>query len=165
MRRLIWVFAGQTSLIVGLSCADSNNTVRGGNSFKIVPPFWKRVYPARKEKIPLQKGFGVQKSKQVSTKIVSLVKLTELISSVSLKIGFDYKTLYFLRRKRTKDLCMSVCRSVGRSVFPCVCDCVCEREREVDLEFNGPFNTIKVMSSRSVYLTTLFLGRLCPLSG
>ena len=29
----------------------------------------------------------------------------------------------------------------------------------VGLEFNGPVNTIKVMSSRSVYLTTLFLGR------
>ena len=34
----------------------------------------------------------------------------------------------------------------------------------VDLEFNGPVNTIKVMSSRSVNLTTLFLGRLRPLS-
>ena len=33
------------------------------------------------------------------------------------------------------------------------------------LEFNDPVNTIKVMSSWSVYLTTLFLGRLSPLSG
>ena len=29
---------------------------------------------------------------------------------------------------------------------------------------NGPVNTIKVMSSRSVYLTTLFLGRPSALS-
>ena len=28
----------------------------------------------------------------------------------------------------------------------------------VGLEFNNPVNTIKVMSSQSVYLTTLFLG-------
>ena len=34
----------------------------------------------------------------------------------------------------------------------------------VGSEFNGPVNTIEVMSSGSVYLTTLFLGRLCPLS-
>ena len=27
----------------------------------------------------------------------------------------------------------------------------------VGLEFNGPVNTIKVMASRSVYLTTIFL--------
>ena len=30
------------------------------------------------------------------------------------------------------------------------------------LESNGPVNTMKVMLSRSVYLTTLFLGRLNP---
>ena len=35
----------------------------------------------------------------------------------------------------------------------------------VELEFNGPFNSTKVMLSWSVYLTTLFLGRLSPLSG
>ena len=35
----------------------------------------------------------------------------------------------------------------------------------VGLEFNGPVNTIKVMWSRSVYQTTLFLGRLRPQSG
>ena len=33
------------------------------------------------------------------------------------------------------------------------------------LEINGPTNTIRVISIRSVYLTTLFLGRLIPLSG
>ena len=33
------------------------------------------------------------------------------------------------------------------------------------LEFNGQVNTLMVMSSLSVYLTTLFLGRLSPLSG
>ena len=33
------------------------------------------------------------------------------------------------------------------------------------LEFNDPVNTIKVMLSWSVYLSTLFLGRLSPLSG
>ena len=33
------------------------------------------------------------------------------------------------------------------------------------LEFNSPVNTIKDMSRQSVYLTTLFLGRLSPLSG
>ena len=33
----------------------------------------------------------------------------------------------------------------------------------VGLEFNGPVNTVKVKSSQSVYLTTLFLGRLSPL--
>ena len=31
------------------------------------------------------------------------------------------------------------------------------------LEFNSPFNTIKVMSSQSVYLTTLLLGSLLSL--
>ena len=35
----------------------------------------------------------------------------------------------------------------------------------VVLEFNDPVNTIKVMSSQSVYLTIVFLGRLSPLSG
>ena len=35
---------------------------------------------------------------------------------------------------------------------------------DVFVEFNDPVNTIKIMSSRSVYLTTLFLGRLSPLS-
>ena len=30
----------------------------------------------------------------------------------------------------------------------------------VELEFNGPVNTIEVMWSRSGYLTTLFLGRI-----
>ena len=34
----------------------------------------------------------------------------------------------------------------------------------VGLEFNGPVNTIKVTSSQSVYLTTLFLDILSPLS-
>ena len=34
-----------------------------------------------------------------------------------------------------------------------------------DLEFNDPINTIKVMSSWSIYLTELFLGRLSPLRG
>ena len=34
----------------------------------------------------------------------------------------------------------------------------------VGLEFNGPLNTIRVISSWSVYLTTLFLGRCSPLS-
>ena len=33
-----------------------------------------------------------------------------------------------------------------------------------ELEFYGPINTFKVMSSRSVYLTTLLLGRLSPLN-
>ena len=33
----------------------------------------------------------------------------------------------------------------------------------VSLEFNGPTNTIKVMSSQSVYLTIFFLGRFSPL--
>ena len=33
------------------------------------------------------------------------------------------------------------------------------------LEFNSPVNIIKVMLNRSVYQTTLFLGRLSPLSG
>ena len=33
------------------------------------------------------------------------------------------------------------------------------------LEFNSPVDTVKVMSSESVYLTTLFMGRLCPLNG
>ena len=37
--------------------------------------------------------------------------------------------------------------------------------RLAGLEFNGPVNTIKVMSCQSVYLTTLFLGRLTSLSG
>ena len=35
----------------------------------------------------------------------------------------------------------------------------------VNLEFNGPVYAIKVMSIQSVYLTTLFLCRLSPLSG
>ena len=35
----------------------------------------------------------------------------------------------------------------------------------VELELNGLVNTIKVMSSPSIYLTTLFLGRLSPLRG
>ena len=35
----------------------------------------------------------------------------------------------------------------------------------VGLECNVPFNTIRVTSSRSVYLTTLFLDKLSPLSG
>ena len=35
----------------------------------------------------------------------------------------------------------------------------------VGLEFKSPANTIKVMLSWSLYLTTLFLGRLNPLSG
>ena len=35
----------------------------------------------------------------------------------------------------------------------------------VRLEFNGPVYNIKVMSSPSVYLTTLFLSKLSPLSG
>ena len=35
----------------------------------------------------------------------------------------------------------------------------------VGWQFNGPVNTIKVMLSQSVYLTTLFLDRLSPLSG
>ena len=35
----------------------------------------------------------------------------------------------------------------------------------VGFDFNGPVNTIKVMLSQSVYLTTLFLGRLSPLNG
>ena len=34
----------------------------------------------------------------------------------------------------------------------------------IGLKFNGPVNTIKIMLSRSVYLTTLFLGRFSPLS-
>ena len=34
----------------------------------------------------------------------------------------------------------------------------------VGLKFNGPVNIIKVMSNRSVYITTLILGRLSPLS-
>ena len=34
----------------------------------------------------------------------------------------------------------------------------------VELEFNSPVNTIKVMWSQSVYLGTPFLGRLSPLS-
>ena len=34
----------------------------------------------------------------------------------------------------------------------------------VELEFNGPVNTVKVMLGCSVYLTKLFLGRLSPLS-
>ena len=34
----------------------------------------------------------------------------------------------------------------------------------VGLEFNSPFNAVKVMSCRLVYLTTLFLGKLNPLS-
>ena len=34
----------------------------------------------------------------------------------------------------------------------------------VGLKFNGPVNTVKVISSMSVYLTTLFLGRLGPLA-
>ena len=33
------------------------------------------------------------------------------------------------------------------------------------LAFNSPVNIIKAMSSRYVYLTTLFLGRLSPLNG
>ena len=33
----------------------------------------------------------------------------------------------------------------------------------VGLELNGPVNSIKVISSRSVFLTILFLGRLSPL--
>ena len=36
--------------------------------------------------------------------------------------------------------------------------------RFVGLAFNGPVNTIKVMWSWSVYLTTLFPDRLSPLS-
>ena len=32
-------------------------------------------------------------------------------------------------------------------------------------EFNGPVNTVSVRLSQSVHLTTLFLGRLSPLSG
>ena len=35
----------------------------------------------------------------------------------------------------------------------------------IGLKYNGPVNTIKVMLSWLVYLTTLFLGRLSPLSG
>ena len=35
----------------------------------------------------------------------------------------------------------------------------------VGLKFNGPVNTIYVMSSPSVYLTTFFLYRFSPLSG
>ena len=35
----------------------------------------------------------------------------------------------------------------------------------VSLELNGPVNINKVMSNQSVYLTTLFLGRLSPLNG
>ena len=35
----------------------------------------------------------------------------------------------------------------------------------VGLEFNSPVNCIKVMLSRSVYLTTLFLGRVSPIRG
>ena len=34
----------------------------------------------------------------------------------------------------------------------------------VGLVFNGPVNTVKVMLSMSVYLTTLVLGRFSPLS-
>ena len=34
----------------------------------------------------------------------------------------------------------------------------------IDLEFNGPDNTVSFMSSRSVYLTSFFLDRLTPLS-
>ena len=34
-----------------------------------------------------------------------------------------------------------------------------------ELEFYGPFNTVKVMLSQSVNLLTLFLHRLSPLSG
>ena len=39
------------------------------------------------------------------------------------------------------------------------------KENLVGLEFNSPVNTVRVMLSWSVYLTTLFLGRLSPLSG
>ena len=35
----------------------------------------------------------------------------------------------------------------------------------VGLEFNGLVNTIKVMSSQTVYFTTLLLVRFSPLSG
>ena len=34
-----------------------------------------------------------------------------------------------------------------------------------ELEFYSRVNTMKVMSSQSVYLTTLLMGRLSPLSG
>ena len=34
----------------------------------------------------------------------------------------------------------------------------------VGLEFNSPVNTVKAMSSQSVYLILLFLDRLHPLS-
>ena len=33
-----------------------------------------------------------------------------------------------------------------------------------EVDFYGPVNTMKVMSSQSVYLTTLLLGRISPLS-
>ena len=38
--------------------------------------------------------------------------------------------------------------------------CYCKDHTLVGLEFNGPVNTIKIMLSQSVYLTTLFLGRM-----
>ena len=50
---------------------------------------------------------------------------------------------------------------ISQGVCVCVCVCVCVFK----LEFYSPVNIIKVMSSRSVYLTTLLLGRLSPLSG
>ena len=37
------------------------------------------------------------------------------------------------------------------------------KEFESELQLNGPVNIMKVMSSRAVYLTTVFLDRLCPL--
>ena len=40
---------------------------------------------------------------------------------------------------------------------------VCSDRSLVGLEFNGLVNTIKVMSSRTDYLTRLYLGRLSPL--
>ena len=38
-------------------------------------------------------------------------------------------------------------------------------DKLIGLEFNGPVNTIKVMWSQRLYLTTLFLGRLSYQSG
>ena len=35
-----------------------------------------------------------------------------------------------------------------------------DSDQLIELEFYGPFNTIKIMSSRSVYQTTPFLGSL-----
>ena len=116
------------------------------------------------EKTPFQKGLGVQDSKQEYTKVVSLVKTVENVPLFvsSLLNNFCIKTCL-----------VSTNQYLLSQAIPMNCSgtkIILDYQKNVNLSvclfllrFYGQVNPMVSCRARSVYLTTLLLGRLIPL--